>query len=295
MKDRILLRKHPVARRWVLGVFLGMVAVLIYGVAVVPRQLDVVNHDIALRDLPASCDNAKIDFVSDIHTGSLNNGLENLDRVIDKLIASDSPVVLLGGDFVILSVLGGTYVRSDQLVSHFKRLTAVKPVYAVLGNHDWWKNGRNVAAHLQAAGITMLEDDSRQISVGACRMWIVGVSDLDEGRHDVKRAFSGVADDGAPALVLTHNPMIFPDIPARAGLTLAGHTHGGQINLPVIGSPPFWFKHDQYSAYINGLHQREDGQQLFVTPGIGTSILPLRLGVPPEISQIRLVQRAAQQ
>lgn len=293
MKDRILLRNHPVARRWVLGIFLTLVAIMLYGVAVVPRQLDVVNHDIALRNLPASCENTSIDFVSDTHTGSLNNGVDNLDRVVNMLIQSDSKVVLLGGDYVILSVLGGTYVSSDKLVTHLKPLTQAKPVYAVLGNHDWWKNGADVTKHLQEAGVTVLEDESREINVGDCKLWIAGIGDLDEARHDVPKTFADIPNDATPVIALMHNPMLFPQVPERAELTLAGHTHGGQINLPVVGSPAFWFKHDQYSAYINGLYAKRNGQQLFVTPGIGTSIMPMRLGVPPEISRITL--RAAAQ
>lgn len=288
MKDRILLRHHPVARRWVLGIFLGIMAIVTYGVALVPRQLSVVEHDVVLANLPAQCSGAKIDFVSDIHTGSLNNGVENLDRLVTMLINSDAPVVLLGGDYVILSVLGGTYVPPEQLVANLRRLTAVKPVYAVLGNHDWWKNGRNVIAKLQSAGITVIEDDSTDIRIGACALHVVGISDLDEAAHDIPKAFSKVRNDGAPVIALTHNPMLFDQIPATAMLTLAGHTHGGQINLPVVGSPAFWFKHDQYSKYINGFYAKANGQQLFVTPGIGTSILPMRLGVPPEISQLVL-------
>ena len=291
MKDRILLRNRPVARRWVLGIFLTLVAIMLYGVAVVPRQLSIVNHDIALRNLPSSCENTSIDFVADTHTGALNNGVDNLDRVVNMLIKSDSKVVLLGGDYVILSVLGGTYVSSDKLVAHLKPLTRAKPVYAVLGNHDWWKNGPDVTAHLREAGITVLEDESREINVGPCKLWVAGIGDLDEARHDIPKTFSTIPNDATPVIALTHNPMIFPQIPVRAELTLAGHTHGGQINLPVVGSPAFWFKHGQHSDYVNGLYSKPNGQQMFVTPGIGTSIMPMRLGVPPEISKLTLKKR----
>jgi predicted MPP superfamily phosphohydrolase len=118
-------------------------------------------------------------------------------------------------------------------------------------------------------------------------MWMVGVGDLWTAPHDVHKAFAGIHDE-APAIVLTHNPAIFPRIPARASLVLAGHTHGGQISLPGVGQPAQWGKPE--NRYIRG--EYKDGERrLFVSPGIGTSILPMRIGVPPEIS--RLTLRAA--
>jgi predicted MPP superfamily phosphohydrolase len=203
--------------------------------------------------------------------------------VVRELSASDSDVVILAGDYVILKVFLGKYVTPEVVAAHLKPLLAHKRVYAVLGNHDWWKNGARVRHALESIGVIVLENQATEVSFGQCRVWLVGVGDLWEGHPDVSRAFSAI-DDDAPAIAVTHNPDIFPEIPGRASLVIAGHTHGGQVNL-LPGRPSMRFGH-----YIAG-PIFDHGRQLFVTPGIGTSILPFRFRVPPEIS--RLTLRAA--
>jgi predicted MPP superfamily phosphohydrolase len=99
-----------------------------------------------------------------------------------------------------------------------------------------------------------------------------------------------VRRSAAPVLLLTHNPDVFPDVPARVSLTLAGHTHGGQVRLPLIGAPVVPSVYGQ--RYAAGLVV-EGGRALFVTTGIGTSIVPLRIGVPPEIAVLRVVPASA--
>jgi len=133
---------------------------------------------------------------------------------------------------------------------------------------------------LESIGVTVLENQATEVNFGRCRLWLVGIGDLWEGHPDVRRAFSAI-DDDAPVLAITHNPDIFPELPARASLVIAGHTHGGQVNL-LPGQPSVRFGH-----YIAGPIV-DQGRQLFVTPGIGTSILPFRFRVPPEISRLTL-------
>jgi hypothetical protein len=193
----------------------------------------------------------------------------------------------MAGDYVILSVFLGTYVPADQFAAHLKPLTARKPVYAVLGNHDWWKNGAQVRKALESAGVVVLENEARELQLGRCRFWLAGIGDFWEGHPQVGATFSTIRDD-APVIALTHNPDIFPQIPSRASLTIAGHTHGGQVKLPLIGTPVVPANH----RYVGGLVV-DGNRQLFVTTGIGTSIVPIRLGVPPEISRLKLRSGAA--
>jgi uncharacterized protein len=117
-------------------------------------------------------------------------------------------------------------------------------------------------------------------------LWVAGLSDLWTGHHDLDAALSVVKDDGAPAILLTHNPDVFPRVPRRVTLTLAGHTHGGQVRLPFIGAPivPSAFG----KRYAAG-HVVEDGRHLFVATGVGTSILPVRFRVPPAITLLTLM------
>lgn len=271
---------------WLQRLFVGTVLIAVgclsWGFFWEPRQLVERGYDLRLPHWSPQCEGLRIDVVADIHTGSPHNGLDRLDRLVERLVASDARAVLMAGDYVILSVLGGTYISADAMAPHLKPLTARKPVYAVLGNHDWWKDGPKVRAALESAGVIVLEDEARATELGGCRLWVVGIGDKWETRHDVVRAFAGV-NDAAPALALTHNPDIFPDIPPRASLTLAGHTHGGQVKLPWIGTPVL--PADQRYA---GGYLIEHGKHLFVSTGIGTSILPVRFGVPPEISQLTL-------
>ncbi|WP_187770612.1 metallophosphoesterase [Cognatilysobacter lacus] len=282
-------RSTEARRRWLreLGILwiVAAMVVMLYGIFVEPRRLVDRDYTVAIPRWPAACAGLRLDQVSDLHTGSPGNGIANLDRVVARLANGDSDAVVMTGDYVILSVLGGSYIPAAVSAPHLRVLTQRKPVYAVLGNHDWWKGGPEVRRALEAVGVVVLEDEARRVTVRGCPLWIVGVGDLWTTKHDVGKAFARV-DDDAPAIVLTHNPAIFPRIPARASLVLAGHTHGGQISLPGIGQPAQWGKPE--NRYIRGVYQEGD-RRLFVSSGIGTSILPMRLGVPPEISRLRLV------
>ena len=157
-------------------------------------------------------------------------------------------------------------------------------VFAVLGNHDWWFDAPRMRRALETAGIPVLEDQSRLLERDACRFWLAGISDFWEGRHDVVRALAAVPA-AAPVVAFTHNPDVFPDVPARVLLTIAAHTHGGQVALPLIGRPIVPSRYGQ--RYAIG-HIVEDGRHLFVSSGIGTSVIPVRFRVPPEVSLLTL-------
>lgn len=268
---------------------LAALALLVYGFVIEPARLVERSYALPLARWPAQCDGLRIDVVSDTHTGSPRNGVDNLDRVVRRLIASDADVVLMAGDYVILSVLLGTYVPAETVAEHLKPLTARKPVYAVLGNHDWWKNGPDVSARFAAAGVRMIDNRAVPLAFGDCRFWLAGLGDLLEGKPDVAGTYASIPDD-APVLALTHEPDLLPRIPERTVLTIAGHTHGRQI-LPWplwLGAGPGEFSLGSHA--LRGW-SRDGARDLFVTPGIGTSIVPMRLGVPPEISRLTLRAR----
>jgi predicted MPP superfamily phosphohydrolase len=270
-------------------VFLAVLAVCVRGFIWEPSQLVERDHALVLPGWPAACDGLRLDVVADTHTGSPRNGLDKLDRLVQRLADSDADAVLMAGDYVILSVFLGSYIPADVIAEHLKPLTARKPVYAVLGNHDWWKDGPSVSAAFSAAGVHMVDNRALQMEVRGCRFWIAGLGDLLEGNPDVAGTFAMI-DDDAPVIALTHEPDLFPRIPARASLTVAGHTHGGQID-------PWPFRRDP-ARFVRGSHRMkwhivDNDRHLFVSPGIGTSILPMRLGVPPEISRLTLRSAAA--
>lgn len=277
-------RRRPWLRHGLRAALAVGALVALWGFAWEPGRLTQRDYTLAIPHWPRACDGLRLDVLADIHTGSPHNGLDKLDVIVETLIGSDSDAVLIAGDFVILSVFGGTYIGPEPIAQRLSKLAARKPVYAVLGNHDWWKDGPYIARTFEAAGVRMLEDASTPALLDGCSVAIVGIGDAWEGNPDIPAAYAQVPA-GMPVLALTHNPILLRDIPPRTALTLAGHTHGGQVALPLLGRPALW-NEEHWGATVG--HIVEGGKHLFVTPGIGTSILPLRFGVPPEISRLTL-------
>lgn len=278
---RHLLRSRRQRLAWL--VFVGIVASCVYGFVVEPARLVERDYTLPLSSWPSACDGLRVDVVADLHVGSPRNGIDKLDRIVAKLSTSNADIVLMAGDYVILSVLAGTYVPPEVIAQHLKPLTARKQVYAVLGNHDWWKDGGKVSRAFSAAGVRMIDNMAVPVDAGRCHFWLAGIGDLMEGRPDVPGAFARVPL-AMPVVALTHEPALWPRIPDSAALTVAGHTHGGQINPFGLLTPR---RYKAHSPQLNGTYVI-GGRSLFVSPGIGTSILPMRLGVPPEISRLTL-------
>lgn len=221
----------------------------------------------------------RIAAVSDLHVGAPHMGVQKLERLIARINEGHPHIVVLLGDFVIQGVAGGRFVPPEEIAARLARLRAPHGVYAVLGNHDWWLDARRVAKAFTSAGIRVVDDTAVELPHGRGTYWLAGVSDFVEGKHDVDAALRAVPAR-APVLVITHNPDVFPSIPQRVCLTLAGHTHGGQVAVPLVGRPIVPSLYGERYA-IGAV--REDGKQLFVTAGVGTSIIPVRFRVPPEV------------
>jgi uncharacterized protein len=226
----------------------------------------------------------KVVVLADLHVGSPFNGLDKLDRIVDQANAMKPDLVLVPGDLVIQGVLGGRFVPPEDTAAVLARLSAPLGVWACLGNHDWWLGAERVRTALEKRGIRVLEDDAVRLKHGEGQFWLVGISDFWEGPHDVRKAMSRV-DDRAPVLMFTHNPDVFPTVSHRFSLLIAGHTHGGQVHLPFLGRPIVPSRHGE--RYAIG-HVIENGRHLFVSAGTGTSILPVRWRVPPEITLLEL-------
>ena len=207
----------------------------------------------------------RIAIASDLHIGSPHTGVDKLREIVGRINAGNPDVIVLLGDFVIQGIAGGRKVAPEIIAPELGALRAPLGVYAVLGNHDWWLDARRVRTAFESAGLTMLEDSAVRLPFAGGAFWLAGVSDFLEGPHDVARALASI-DDDLPVIVITHNPDVFPQIPSRACLTLAGHTHGGQVALPLVGRPIVPSKYGQ--RYAIG-HIHENGRRLFVTSGIG--------------------------
>jgi predicted MPP superfamily phosphohydrolase len=222
--------------------------------------------------------------LADLHVGSPHNGLHRLQEVVDRTNAAGADLILLPGDYVIEGVIGGEFVPPEQIAKILRQLKAPAGVFAVLGNHDRRLGATRVKLALEQQLIPVLEDVGVELRHGACRLNLVGVSDFWEGPHDVKKALATVTPS-LPTMVFTHNPDLFPEIPPEVVFTIAGHTHGGQVRLPGIGRPIVPSRYGQ--RYAAGFI-RESGKHMYVSTGIGTSILPVRFRVPPEITVLQL-------
>src|SRR5262249_6325405 len=208
----------------------------VWGFLVEPGTLRNEDTEVELPAWPAACDGLRVAVLADLHVGSPFNGLEKLGRIVELTRRASPDLILLAGDYVIHGIPGGRFTPPEEIAASLRGLSAPLGVWAVLGNHDWWFDAPRVRVALEGAGIPVLEDAATRVEGGACGFWLVGLGDFWEGRHDVEGALAQVTD-AAPVIAFTHNPDLFPEVPARVSLTIAGHTHGGQVYLPFVGRP----------------------------------------------------------
>lgn len=251
----------------------------IYAFFIEPNRLVVREETIQLPNWPASFNNLRVAVVSDLHVGSPFIDAQKLQLIVSKINQAQPDLIVLLGDYVIQSVWGGKFVEPEIIAENLKGLRARYGVYAVLGNHDWWYNDQRVRGALEANGIRVLDDDVARIEQNGQAIWLAGLKDAWTNRTDIEGTLRKITDE-SPIIALTHNPDLFVRIPPRVVLTLAGHTHGGQVNLPFVGRLRVPSMYGQ--RYAAG-HVVENNHHLFVTTGIGTSIIPIRFRVPPEI------------
>jgi uncharacterized protein len=247
-----------------------------------PASLHNANYEISPPAWPESCDGIRVAVLADLHIGSPFNGIDKLERIVDLTLAAKPDLILLVGDYVIDGVLGGKFVEPQTVVRGLGRLAAPLGVFAVLGNHDRWHHTEEIENAFETMGIRLLEDAAVVVVWRQCRFSLVGLSDFWTGPREYGAVFAKLPR-GAPTVAFTHNPDVFPMIPQTVNLTFAGHTHGGQVYFPVLGR---LIVPSGYSQRYAAGHIVEEGRHLFVSPGLGTSILPVRFLVPPEVSVV---------
>ena len=195
-----------------------------------------------------------IAVIADIHACYPWMSEERVGEIVDLANAQKPDLTVLLGDYVCTHPFVSGYVPPGAWAEQLARLEAPLGVYAILGNHDWWSaaipteppdNSRSVRRALAEAGVPLLENQSVRLSQRGRPFWLIGLGDLlarvpnprhGHGADDLPAAMRAV-DDDAPAILLVHEPYFFPWVPDRIALTLAGHMHGGQVNLPIIGAP----------------------------------------------------------
>jgi len=242
-----------------------------------PFMLSIERQEIYLRRLPAKLDGLRVVHLSDLHYGPLVNP-QHLERAVKA--AND-----LRPDLIALT---GDYISQDRMYAApcaevVGKLRARHGVYAVLGNHDHWTDARLIADLFRAEGIQVLINEGSRMDLRGESFWLAGVDDTMVGLEDLPLALAG-SQHNEFKLLLAHNPTILRRA-ARVSvdLVLSGHTHGGQVT---------WRSERSRSGrprrrMLRGLGRRGN-TQIYVTRGLGTVVLPIRYGCPPEISVLDL-------
>jgi uncharacterized protein len=274
---------RPVKRFLVIACALGALAV--YGFWFEPSSIRVVEHDISGTDGRAIfAQPLRIAVIGDLHAGAPYIDEAKIERVVALTNGAKPDLILLAGDYVIQGVIGGEHMAIETVAGKLRSLKAPLGVFAVLGNHDRWEDAAHIENALTAVGIPVLENKSIEIAGEDHSLRLVGLSDSFTTVPDLTQAFADVPN-GERALCFTHSPDIFLTLPQTCALTIAAHTHGGQVWLPLIGRLIVPSRFGQ--RYAAGL-VHENGKTLFVSTGIGTSIIPARFGVVPEISVLNV-------
>jgi predicted MPP superfamily phosphohydrolase len=236
--------------------------------------------DIAIRGLPPEFAGYRIALVTDLHRGPVVP-VWWLEHLADRVVELKPDLVVLAGDFV-------SHAKSDlhDLQRILARYTAADGAMAVLGNHDHWVGADAVAAVIRGAGAEIMHNCHRLIRRGAAALAIGGVDDFTHGAVRPRDALGDVPSD-VPRVLISHNPDLIEYLPAdlRVDLMLSGHTHNGQVHWPIIG--PLTVPSQFGRRYMHGLH-RVGERWIYVSAGVGSSAMPLRLGNPPELPVIRL-------
>jgi hypothetical protein len=275
-----------------------------YGFGVEPvLRLRVARYDIAPPQWPADFQ-LKIAVVADVHACDPWMSLEHIEAIVERTNALNADIVVMLGDYVAGHRHVTRRIPASEWAPVLAQLRAPLGVHAILGNHDYWDDktvqregqGLTIARRaLETAGVPVYEYDARRLTRAGRSFWLAGLGDQLAylparrfrpvrriGVDDLAATLSKVTDD-APIVLLAHEPDIAIRVPARVALQLSGHTHGGQLRLfgwsPIVPS-----RYGEKFAYG---HVRTNCD-VIVSGGLGCSIVPFRLGMPPEIVLVTL-------
>ena len=261
------------------AITLFLAGCFVWGFLIEPGRLVIRHQTIQIDNWPQQLDGLRIAVISDIHVDNWFITEKKLRTIVAETNQLQPDLIVILGDYMSHDSGVRHQVEPEIFCPILKDLRASLGVYSVLGNHDWWYSGMQVRKGLEQNGIKVLENESAKIDARGTSFWLVGFADLWTRPQRIDTTLANVPE-GQPLIGLTHNPDIFPNVPQRVQLLLAGHTHGAQVRIPIIGAV---VESSNYGdRWVRG-HVFENNHHLFVTSGIGTSIAPVRFGVPPEI------------
>ena len=277
--------------RWALFAAIAVVEVgywlNIYAWFVEPNQLVIRRVEIVSAEW--SGPPITIAAISDTHVGGPHVDAARMGRIVQRINALRPELVVLLGDYVNghTHPFERTPAENQEITGGIATFAAIRARYGVvgvIGNHDVWYDRTDVQTAMENAGVATLWN--RHIVIrrsGGEPIVVAGLADFTTGEPNFADALDG-APEGANTLVISHSPDPFAEMPRGPALMLAGHGHCGQVTIPLVGRPIVPLVNDRYAC---GLVQ-EDGKQMYVTGGIGTSMIPVRFLNPPEIVLITL-------
>ena len=275
----------------------GMAGTAWYARAFAPKRLEVSTHELFLPGLPPELDGLRLAHLSDLHASAIV-APEWIRTAVDRLNGLEPEIACLTGDFVY-----GSAAWANGCAQELARLKAPAGLFAVLGNHDQWTGAGAIVEALVRSGIRLLRDETLCLEVRGSRLQILGVEDPGlsclrdaalwdglrqkwaEATEFVRHALAEVPA-GVPTLLLVHNPDFMELlVGAAVDVALAGHTHGGQVSLPLVGPPvlPSCFGDKYASGWV-----ASPGGPVYVNRGVGLIEPALRWNCPPEAALITL-------
>jgi len=275
-----------------------------YGFGVEPvLRLRVTSYHLTPRQWPADFP-LKIAVIADLHACDPWMSLERIEAIVERTNALNADVVVMLGDYVAGHRHVTRFIPASEWAPVLAGLKAPLGVHAVLGNHDYWEDktvqregqGPTIARRaLEAAGIPVYENDAQRLAKAGRPFWLAGLGDQLAylparrfrpvrriGVDDLNATLAKVTDD-APVILLAHEPDVALRVPSRVALQLSGHTHGGQVRL--LGWSPVVPPRQGVQLAYGHFHTKCD---VIVSGGLGCSIMPFRVGVPPEIVLVTL-------
>lgn len=261
------------------AIILTLAGLVFYAFFIEPNRLVVRHETVQIENWPKELEGLRIAVLSDIHVGGWFVRDKKMRLIVDRTNQLQPDLIVILGDYMSGQSWMSDRVEPEVFGPFLRDFRAPLGVYSVLGNHDWWWDGKRVRRGLETNGVRVLDDEVFEVETRGTSFWLAGLADLWTRPQHIQETIAKVPE-GKPVIALTHNPDIFPRVPQRVQLLLAGHTHGGQVRFPIIGTAIQ--PSDYGQKYVRG-QVFENGHHLFVTTGIGTSILPVRFSVPPEI------------
>jgi predicted MPP superfamily phosphohydrolase len=294
--------KKGIKRIFLTGMVFGILGLIFLGYAyfIEPNRLVINKTELEIPGWSEKLNGLKIVAISDLHGGSNGVTAEKIRTVVEKINEQDADMVVLLGDYISQQYFDRSKLKMPvaTVADNLLGIKAKFGVYAVLGNHDGWYGDEKVADELKRIGIKVLQNETDVILINGEQLRIFGLKDVLKvpGKdwrgfsNEAKAALAGTEGEGN-IIALEHSPDMLPVITGGLSISpdlkliLAGHTHGGQVWFPILGSLIVPSLYGQKYAYG---HIRQNDVDMFVTTGIGESILPIRFGVPPEIAVITL-------